>query len=318
MDRLATMVTFAKVVQFASFTAAAEDLGISRTLVSRRIADLEAFLGVKLLNRTTRTVTPTQAGARYSDLCARVLDDIRAGEEAISALNNQIEGEIALLCPIWIGTFDITEAVTEFCTHHPGIDVRLHFAEPSANPHEFITMGYDICIQPNRIRDSTVMIRKIGEVDYILAASPKYIARRGAPASPRDLADHDALMKASDSAWFFADGERVAPKAPAKFSSNSYFSLCTAAVAGLGIVMIPLRIAAADLRTGALVPVLPDAALETRPLYASFAPGRNLPRRVQALIAFLGDWFGSRSADAQKSGYVGRAYAELRSARAKR
>jgi DNA-binding transcriptional LysR family regulator len=148
MDRLSTMATFLKVVKHANFTAAAEELAISRTLVSRHVADLEAHLGIKLLNRTTRSVTLTEAGLSYSRLCQRVLGEITQGEEEISTIKNAIEGDISILCPIWIGSFGVSAATAEFCRLNPKISIRLYFAEPSTNPNEFLTLGYDVCVQP--------------------------------------------------------------------------------------------------------------------------------------------------------------------------
>lgn len=296
MDRLATMTTFLKVVKYANFTTAADDLGISRTLVSRHVADLEAHLGIRLLNRTTRSVTPTEAGLRYSELCSRVLGDIRHGEEEMTAIKNEVEGEISILCPIWIGSFGISVATAEFCALNPKVSIKIHFAEPSANPHEFLAMGYDVCIQPNTLRDSSIMVKKIGQIEHILATSPGYLAARGAPEAIADLVEHDCLAKTTDAAWSFDNGERLALRLPARFSSNSVFALREAAAAGLGIAMLPQGIIQGTLAQGALVHVLPAFPLASRPLYVAFPPGGDAPRKTRALISFLGDWFRQRGA----------------------
>lgn len=314
MDRLLTMTTFARVVKFASFTAAAEDLGISRTLVSRQIADLEGHLGVRLLNRTTRSVTPTQAGLRYNELCTRVLGEIRSGEEEITAIKNEIEGEISILCPIWIGSFGVSEATAEFCAANPNVALRLHFAEPSANPHEFLDAGYDLCIQPNRMRDSTIKVKKIGEIDFAFVASPAYLAERGRPESVRDLAGHDCIVKTTDAHWAFVSGERFSPRSPVRYSTNSVFSLCTAAVAGLGLAVLPDRIAARDLAAGNLALVLPGERIESRPLYVAYGPGGDLTRRVRALITYLATWFHERTAAGTNVGRVAREFEQTRAA----
>jgi DNA-binding transcriptional LysR family regulator len=314
MDRLLTMTTFARVVKYASFTAAAEDLGISRTLVSRHIADLETHLGIRLLNRTTRSVTPTQAGLNYHDLCIRVLGEIRSGEEAITAIKTEIEGEIAVLCPIWIGSFGVTEATAEFCAANPGVAIKLHFAEPSANPHDFLDQGYDLCIQPNKLRDSTIKVKKIGEIEFVLVAAPGYVAEHGMPEAVRDLAAHDCVAKHTDPTWVFKSGERHTPRMPTRYSSNSVFSLCSAAVAGLGIALLPDRIAARDLDTGKLVTVLAGHPIEARPLYVAYAPGGDVARRVRALITYLADWFRERTALEASQGRSGQALDAARDA----
>lgn len=291
MDRLATMTTFMKVVKYANFTTAAEDLGISRTLVSRHVADLEAHLGIRLLNRTTRSVTPTEAGLRYSELCGRVLGEIRSGEEEITAIKNEVEGEISILCPIWIGSFGISLATAEFCSLNPKVSVKIHFAEPSANPHEFLAMGYDVCIQPNTLRDSSIMVKKIGKIDHVLSASPAYLERAGTPQAVNDLAGHECLVKTTDTSWAFENDERITLHLPAKFSSNSVFALREAAVAGLGIAMLPKGIIQGSLEEGSLEHVLPHYPLASRPLYVAFPPGGDAPRKTRALISFLADWF---------------------------
>jgi DNA-binding transcriptional LysR family regulator len=294
MDRLTTMTTFLKVVKYANFTTAAEEIGISRTLVSRQIADLESHLGIKLLNRTTRSVTVTEAGLRYGELCQRVLSEIRNGEEEISAIKNAVEGEIAVQCPIWIGSFGISLALAEFAREHPGVVVRIHFEEPSSNPHEFLLQGYDLSIQPNTLRDSGIKVRKIGAIDHILATSPDYLARTGTPATVADLADHTCLGKTTDAQWTFANGERMTLRLPTRFSSNSVFALREAATVGLGIAMLPKGIIRQNLEEGGLVEVLPDLPLAQRPLYVAYPPGGDAPRKTRALISFLADWFRDR------------------------
>lgn len=291
MDRLATMTTFMRVVRFANFTAAAEDLGISRTLVSRHVANLEEHLGIRLLNRTTRSVTPTEAGLRYAELCNRVLGEIQGGEDEITAMKNAVEGEISILCPIWIGSFGLSLAVAQFCMENPKISVKLHFAEPSVNPHEFLNMGYDICIQSNTMRDSSIKIKKLGELDHQLVASPRYIARCGMPLKPSDLAEHDCLAKVSETSFTFENADRFLLRLPSRFISNSVFALREAAIVGLGIAMLPSGVIQDSLGERSLRVVLPDFPLVKRPMYVAYPPGGDAPRKTRALISFLADWF---------------------------
>lgn len=295
MDRLTTMTTFLKVVKCANFTTAAEDLSISRTLVSRHVADLEAHLGIKLLNRTTRLVSPTEAGLRYADLCQRVLGEIRSGEEQIATIKNEVEGEISILCPIWVGSFGISMASAEFAALHPRVSLKLHFEEPSANPHEFLAMGHDVCIQPNVMRDSSIMVKKIGKIDHLLVASPGYVAQHGMPESIADLAHHQCLAKTGDTQWAFDNGEKLPLRLPSRFSSNSVFSLREACVEGLGISLLPKGIMQDVLAKGVLVQVLPAFPIAARPLYVAFPPGGDAPRKTRALISFLADWFKHHS-----------------------
>lgn len=295
MDRLTTMTTFVRVVKYGSFTAAAEELSLSRAVVSRHIADLEEYFGLRLLNRTTRYVTPTEAGQNYYDFCKRVLVDIQVGEESLATMKSDVEGEISILCPVWIGSIDISEAVVDFCLEYPKIDAKIHISEMSANPHDFLSKGYDVCIYPKDMRDSEVIVKKIGEIDYILVASTKYIANNGHPRDLRHLLEYNCLVNLTEPCWLFKGGERVSLRVASRFSSNSFFSLCTAALKGMGIAMLPRKVAMIEVEAGRLSPVLSHLTLESRPVYAAYAPGGAMPRKVRLLINFLTEWFAVRS-----------------------
>ncbi|NKJ44515.1 LysR family transcriptional regulator [Novosphingobium sp. SG720] len=290
MDRLLTMKTFLAVARLSSFTDAADELGMSRTLVSRHIADLEAHLGVRLLHRTTRAVTPTPVGYNYMALCRRVLDEIGSGEEEIAASRDQVRGEIAILCPIWLGSFGLSEAAASFGVAHPDVRIRIQFEEPSANPHDFLERGYDVCFQPAALRDSEIKVKKIGEIDFCLIASVQYAARAGLPATPGELAMHDLLVKSGETDWEFADGAHVSARTNVKWTTNSVFALCSAATAGLGIALVPQTVAGRFLVDGSVIPVLPDYPIAKRPLFVASAPGGQVPRRIGAFVAWLDKW----------------------------
>ena len=295
MDKFTTMKTFAKVLNYASFTAAASDLGISRALVSRHIIELELHFGVRLLNRTTRSVTPTEAGLRLYDLCNRVLGELRTGEESITALKESIEGDISVLAPTWVGNFDLSQAMVDFALENPHINVQLNIGEVSGNPHEFLNRGFDVCIQPDEIRDSDIMVKKVGEIEYLLTASPGYLSTHGEPLTLADLGDHACLAKLGENIWHFKNNQDFTVKTPPRFSSTSFLSLCTAAVGGLGIALLPRRVAAMDLQDGKLQHVLANMPVEGRPLYVAFTPGGGVPRKIRVLIDFLSDWFKTRA-----------------------
>lgn len=292
MDRFLTMQTFAKVVQLASFTAAGDDLGISRTLVSRHVSDLESHFGVRLLNRTTRTVTPTEAGAHYYEFCNRILADLRNEEDMLSRLKQDVEGKLSIMAPKWVGNMDIAAAVIEFSRRNPKVNVYLSLGGVSSRTHEFLERGFDVCIQNNHVRDSQVRLKKITNVASRMVASPEYLQRRGEPAHPNELQQHDCVVEASEPLWRFAAGEqRLVIKPEPRFSSNSYTVLCSAALTGLGIAMLPEPLALPYIQHGKLQQVLGNFALDERPLYAAYAPSTQIPRKVRSLLNFLGEWF---------------------------
>lgn len=285
------MKSFLTVARLSSFTSAADELGISRTLVSRHIADLEAHLGARLLHRTTRAVTLTPTGYDYMALCKQVLADIAAGEDEIAASRNQIRGEIGILCPIWLGSFGLSEAAASFCVDHPDVRIRIQFEEPSSNPHDFLERKYDLCLQQVDLRDSEIRIRKVAEIEFCLIASPDYVARRGLPVSPEALTEHDLLVKAGESEWEFASGLRIPARRNVRCTTNSVFSLCSAATAGLGIALVPQNVANRFLVDGSVVQALADEPLARRPLYLASAPGGQVPFRIQAFTSWLDQWF---------------------------
>lgn len=314
MDRLTTMITFVQVVKLSSFTAAADELGFSKAVVSRHIADLEEHFGLRLLNRTTRSVTLTEAGQSCYDACQRVFAEIQRVEEELAAIKDDIEGEISVLCPVWVGNFDISEAMVAFSKAFPNVEIKLHIGEVSPNPHDFLAKGYDLCIQPNDMRDSDVIAKKVSEVKYILVASTEYLRERGDPKELKDLQNHDCLVRITDPVWSFANGERISMRVSKRFSSNSFFSLCTAALNGLGIAMLPRQVAAVEIDRGNLCQVLPNIELESKPLYAAYAPGGSMPRKIRALVGFMTDWFDERAQAPETSSQIIKLFDEGRKA----
>ena len=292
MDRLLTIQTFAKVVQRASYTAAADDLGISRALVSRHISDLEAYCGVRLLNRTTRSVTRTEAGEHYYEFCKRILSAIQAEEETLTKLKTDIEGKISIVAPKWVGNLDIAAAIIEFSKLNPKVNVHLTLGGVSAKTYEFLERGFDICIQNKHIRDSQVRVKKIVDVASVAVAAPEYLAAHGTPVHPNDLEKFDCLVHAGEPLWRFNDGAKSRHvKVPERFNCNSYSVLCSAAIAGLGIAHLPVPLSERHIQAGTLRPILTNYPFDKRPLYAAYTPGDHIPRKVRSLLTFLGNWF---------------------------
>jgi DNA-binding transcriptional LysR family regulator len=292
MDRFTTMATFVEVVKRSSFTTAARSRGISRALVSRHIADLEAHLGVSLLTRTTRSLNLTEAGREYYQLCSRVLSEIGTQEQLISGRNREVEGPLAIIAPKWIGDLDLADAVTEFCKAHPRVSAELTLGGMNPKSYDFIDQGFDVAIHTRSIPNSRVKARRIASIRFVVCAAPAYLDRRRQPSVPKALAEHDCLVQPNDPIWAFGKGKVTAKiKIPKSFSSNSYLVLRTAALKGLGIALLPYRMVSEDLKQGTLVELLKGNPTAERPLYAAFAPGGSPPEKVHSLIAYLGEWF---------------------------
>ena len=292
MDRLLTMMAFTKVVQSESFSAAAADLGISRALVSRYIADLEAHVGVRLLNRTTRYVRPTELGQTYCEFCNKILNEIRVEEASLTRSHQGIEGRISVACPKWIGFSALPDALTAFCTLNPRVNCDLSLIEVSPRSHNFLEHGYDLALLTRTIRDSRIKVKKLADISYVLAATPQYLAEHGRPEHPQDLRKHACLVQVSDPIWSFENGkETIAIKPHSRFTSNTYTVLSRAALGGLGIAVLPSHLALPHVLAGQLELVLEKFSLDDRALYAAFTPGVTPPQKVRSLVTFLSDWF---------------------------
>jgi len=287
------MTTFVSVVRKNSFTVAARSLGISRALVSRHIADLELHLSVRLLNRTTRSITLTEAGRRYFDFCSQTLESILSEEKAITDHNEEPEGRLSVIAPKWIGNLDIAEAVTSFSLQFPRINVELTLGGMSPKTYDFIDRGYDVALQTKRIPDSLVKVKKVATIHYILAAAPAFLKQHGTPKTPKDLASFPCVIQINDPVWRFVDknGKPTHVKVTSTFASNAYLVLRRAAIKGIGIALLPRQVVADDLKTGDLVELLPAIEIPERPLYVAFAPGKAPPQKVRSFANFLVDWF---------------------------
>ena len=290
MDRFTTMATFVEVVKKASFTTAARSRGISRALVSRHIADLEAHLGVSLLTRTTRSLNLTEAGREYYQLCSRVLSEIGTQEQRISGRNREVEGPLAIIAPKWIGDLDLADAVTDFCKAHPRVTAELTLGGMNPKSYDFIDQGFDVAIHTRSIPNSRVKAKRIASIRFVVCAAPSYLERHRQPSSPKALAEHSCLVQPNDPIWTFGKAAGKI-KVPKSFSSNSYLVLRAAVRKGLGIALLPYRMVSDDLKQGALVELLKGHAIAERPLYAAFAPGGPPPEKVHSLVTYLGDWF---------------------------
>ena len=293
MDRFTIMKSFVAVSRCGSFATAARSLSISRALVSRHIADLERQVGIRLLNRTTRSVTLTEPGISYLEFCRRILAEIADQDARMSGMKENAEGDLSVISPKWIGSLDLGDAIASFAVHHPRIRVRLELGGLSERAFNFVDKGYDVAFHTKHLRDSSITVKRIAPLTFVLCASPQYLAQHGVPESPHDLAQHNCLLHVQDSVWHFAHAgskESFRPHNVA-FSSNTYLVLQKAAIHGMGLALLPVRSVYPDVESGALQVVLPEFSIPERPLYAAYAPGRQLVRKVKVFVEFIADWF---------------------------
>src|SRR6266478_5162514 len=201
MDRLTLMRSFVGVTKSRSFSQAARTLGTSGSLVSRHVAELERDLGVRLVNRTARTVSLTEAGISYADFASRIIDEIDREDEMLRGLRDKAEGSLAIISPKWIGSNDVGDAIVAFSTRYPKIHIRFEVGGMSERTYDFLDQGFDVSFHTRHVRDSGLMLRKIADLEFTLCAAPSYLHRAGHPVQIADLNDHDCLANTNDPIW---------------------------------------------------------------------------------------------------------------------
>ncbi|MCB1954785.1 MAG: LysR family transcriptional regulator [Rhodocyclaceae bacterium] len=293
MDRLEAMKVFCTVVEAGGFAAAADRLGISTSAASRHVAQLEAHLNVRLLNRTTRRVSPTDEGFAYFERCMQLLSDLEEADSMISGGAHLPRGRLRLTAPGALATLRLAPALAAFGEAHPEISLDVVLSESVV---DFIEEGIDLAIRVGRVGSSNLVARRIGGAQLIAAASPAYLARQGTPATPEDLAGHACLTyahAASGNAWRFQDpaGDSMEVRVTGRVHANNGVLLAEMAAAGCGITMAPDFILDPLLAEGRLVPILADWAPPPLPIHAVYPSRRHLSAKVRAMSTFLADWF---------------------------
>src|SRR6266403_6232846 len=301
MDRFKTIDSFVRVAIAGSFSAAAKQLSMSRALVSLHVTDLEKRLGVRLLNRTTRSLTLTEAGTSYLEYCQRMLAEMNEQETSITQLQKEPRGSLKIAAPKSFGTLYLSDTVVSFSARYPNIQLSLILEDYSFRAYDFVEQGLDVAVRLGDLPDSTLVARKIATLQWIVCASPKYLAHHGEPKTPADLGKHTCLahvnLAPNDRAWRLHSSDHViSVKISGAFSSNSALVLRKAALAGLGIGYLPLYCIEEDLKTSALRKVLTSYSPPQRPIYVVYPPAARVPERVRTFVDFLADWFGNSRA----------------------
>lgn len=300
MDRFRTMESFVRVARAGSFTIAASQLGLSRALVSRHVGDLEGRLDVRLLNRSTRSLSLTDEGAAYLQFCETVFRDLETSEQAILRTRAEPAGTLKILAPKSFGTMHLSDAVIAFARAQPRLRVSLLLENtPYRGTYEFAERGLDLVLCFSNMRGASVVEAEIGVLDWIVCASPDYLARAGRPQTPADLAEHACLVHVNvtpnDSIWRFEGPKGAASvKVRGAFFSNAALALAKAAIAGLGVTLVPRYVVADALAAGELVPVLPRYRVKPRPLIAIYPQTPVAPRKVQVFVDFLRQWIAGQ------------------------
>ena len=291
MDRFADLSMFVAVVDSGGISAAAERLGVAKSAVSRRLADLEGRLGAQLLRRTTRRLTLTDSGRAFHERAKNILADLEEAEQSVSQAHGALRGRLKVALPLAYGIRHVGPLITEFMALHPAVEFDLDFNDRRI---DLMQEGFDLAIRVARLPDSSLIARRLAPVPSALCASPDYLARRGTPARAADLAGHAALVYsnlANPDTWNFVgpEGQPGSVKVPVRLRANNGEFLTRAAIAGQGIILHPTFYLDEAIRAGELVPLLTDHAWPQVNAYAVYPPTRHLSRRVRALVDFLAE-----------------------------
>jgi DNA-binding transcriptional LysR family regulator len=289
---------FATVVETGGFARAGERLGVSKSIVSRRVANLERRLGARLLVRSARGATPTDIGSDYHRRLSTIFAELETAHEAVAQATSEIAGSIRLTASISFGVEYLAPALADFVKLHPRIELDLVLEDRTV---DLIAEQFDLALRIGKLPDSSLIARKLAPVRSVAVASPSYVAARGRPTHPHDLAGHEVLFytnAALTAEWRFrhsnAPGVRVG--VTGKIRSNNGEALREMARAGLGIAVLPTFAASEAIGDGSLVVVLEDWSLAEVGLYAVMLPGRATTARIRALVDFLAARFGPEPA----------------------
>lgn len=287
MDKLTAMRVFAAVVDEGGFSAAARRLNMSKSAVSTWVRDLEADLGTGLLNRTTRSVTLTEAGRRYKARVEQILADIAEAEDEAGSATLNPRGVLKLSVGTSFATRVVAPLIAPFVARYPEVEIDLNLSDRFV---DLVEEGFDLAIRIGNLADSSLTARKLGETRRVVAAAPSYLDRHGRPGTPEDLRHHNCLIYSltNGGGWSFQrGGKSFTVSISGNLAANNGEVLRQAAIDGLGICLAPTFILGDVLADGALVPLLTSYELPPLGIHAVFPPNRHLSAKVRSFIDFL-------------------------------
>ncbi|MER9107201.1 LysR family transcriptional regulator [Mesorhizobium sp. M0848] len=289
MDRLEAMSLFVAAVEAGSLSAASRRFGIPLATVSRKISDLERHLNTRLLNRSTRRLTPTDAGQTYLAACRRILDDVGEAERTAAGEYSAPTGELAITAPVVFGRLHVLPVVTGFLAAYPDVDIRLILADRIT---QLVEDHFDLAIRIGRLPDSSLVAMGVGAIRRVVCASPAYLAEHGTPITPEDLETHDCITfegLASAATWSFIKGKAEIPvQVHSRLQVNTAEAAIDAAIAGVGLTKVLSYQIEAALRSGMLRVLLEEFEPNPWPVSLVHAGHGLLPVKLRAFLDFAG------------------------------
>ena len=299
MDRLTEMEAFATVVDQGGFTDAAKKMGISKSAVSKHVSSLEARLGARLLNRTTRRVSPTEIGLAYYDRARRVLNDAGEADALVTSMQSAPSGLLRISVATDFGVNHLSPVLGEFLSAFPDITVNMALNNRYV---ELISEGFDMAVRIGELEDSSLRAQKLTTTTKCMIASPAYFAQYGRPKKIDDLNEHKLLhysTQANSAVWKLTapSGEKRQVRTAGWLTVNDGQSLLNACIGGLGIAYLPSFLYSDALNKGLVEVAIPDLPVETQGIYAVYPPGRYTQPKVRAFIDFLAQTFTDKGPD---------------------
>jgi len=299
MDQLNSMIAFVKVAELKGFTAAAQELGLSKGTVSKLVNALEDSLRSKLFNRTTRQISLTEAGEIYYEHCVRALAEVESAQQAVQKLRTEPRGRVRISVPVTFGQLHIAPVMPNFLRTYPEIQVDMVMTNRMI---DLVEEGFDICLRMSAQTPQHLVAKKLAVVRWVLCASPGYLEQAGTPQHPDELTKHRCFTFQSSlehSLWRFKGPDAESPvlevHVKGNYQVNNVEALNTAVVQNLGISILPTYIAGPDLLSGRLKQILPNYTPQTQygdAICAVFMPDRHLLPKVRVMVDFLARHFG--------------------------
>jgi DNA-binding transcriptional LysR family regulator len=282
------LAAFVEVADAGGVSAAARRLGVSKSIVSRRLVRLESELGVQLLARTTRGAALTEAGVTFRDHAARVCGEIDLARETILPAGD-LRGRLRIAAPLSFGPTHLAPVLSQLARRHPRLHLQCNYSDRFV---DIVSEGFDCAIRVGQLGDSTLVARRIAPIRGKLVGSPEYVQEHGAPETPEQLLAHECLMQGTET-WVFIDGDKPIPVHPqGRFKADNGLALAAAAVAGLGIAALPEFLIEKDLASGALVVLMNRYPLAEIGIFIVRPPGHHPARKVRVLTELLIEHFG--------------------------
>lgn len=292
MTELEDLRSFVEVVESGGLNRAASRLGVSKSIVSRRITRLEADLGTRLLTRSTRGINPTEAGIDFKARCDRILAELEEARDAVAQQGRSARGRLRLSAPMALGVHHLGPVLTELARLHPALELDVSYTDRVV---DLLGEGFDAAIRIGSLRDSSLVARRIAPVHAVVVASPEYLSRHGRPRTPQDLNAHECLIYTGGLVpeWRFQSGKRrISIRPQGRLRSDSGEAILQWAIAGLGIGDAPSFMVSDAIECGALEPLLLDFARPEYSIHVVRPPGSHVPGKVRVLIDTLVERFG--------------------------